>query len=418
MGRHSPEASGRHARQSRRSPRLAPSVVALTGLVCLVVTPVVAVSLDPGRATAAFGSGMSDAVAPGAAERLAPTGQPETPGGSAGAGGTSPAGTATGEDGTLLGAGTGTAVPTVPTLPWTGASPTSTPSTAAGSAAPWPWVPTSGPSLPSFPSPLPTSTSAGPDPSRPTTPSSPPLQPSVNSGTSVFTATWRQVFGDEFAGASLDAAKWNTGRFAPSTTADNPYNNGAEAAMFASSQVSVRGGNAVETIAALDAPQTLAPYGVTYRYTSGEINTRGTWAMSPGQYVEARIKVPSGDGLWPAFWLIPADGSWPPEIDVFEFGDSLRHPRPTFNYHYPAGGQSGPVAYGSASSYVDAFHTYGLLWSTTGLLVAYLDGVPVAATRADSTTPMYAIINLGCFAGHAPDSGTELLVDWVRAWTP
>ena len=72
----------------------------------------------------------------------------------------------------------------------------------------------------------------------------------------------------------------------------------------------------------------------------------------------------------------------------------------------------------TGSSYVDAFHTYGVLWSTSGLLTAYLDGAPVAAARADSTKPMYVIINLGCLAGHSPASGSQLLVDWVRAWTP
>jgi beta-glucanase (GH16 family) len=116
--------------------------------------------------------------------------------------------------------------------------------------------------------------------------------------------------------------------------------------------------------------------------------------------------------------LVPADGSWPPETDVFEFGDTLRHPKPTINYHYATGGQYGPGTYGSASSYVDAFHTYGVLWSTTVLLIAYLDGVPVATARADSTKPMYAIINLGCLAGHDPVSGSQLLVDWVRPGLP
>jgi beta-glucanase (GH16 family) len=279
-----------------------------------------------------------------------------------------------------------------------------------------PSSPSPSPADPSSPNPSP-STATNPPPVPATSPTALPLHPSVNSGTPVDAVRWTQSFGDEFTAATLDTTTWNTGRFAPTTSGDNPYNNGSEAAMLASSQVGVRGGYAVETIAALAVPRTLAPLGVTYRYTSGEINTRGTWAMTPGQYVEARIKVPSGDGLWPAFWLIPADGSWPPEIDVFEFFDSLRNPKPAFNVHYAAGGQSGPAGYGSASSYVDEFHVYGLHWSTTGLLTAYLDGVPVATARADSTKPMYAIINLGCFAGHDPASGTELLVDWVRAWT-
>jgi beta-glucanase (GH16 family) len=38
-------------------------------------------------------------------------------------------------------------------------------------------------------------------------------------------------------------------------------------------------------------------------------------------FVEARIKLPKGKGLWPAFWLLPVDGSWSNEVDILEVVD-------------------------------------------------------------------------------------------------
>ncbi len=154
-------------------------------------------------------------------------------------------------------------------------------------------------------------------------------------------------------------------------------------------------------------------------FTSGLLTTEHSFAFTYG-YVEMRARLPAGKGLWPAFWLLPADRSWPPEIDVFEvLGD--RPDRLHMAIHTTRGLTEGTDA--EVGDLSRDFHVYGVDWEPERVRW-YLDGRQVfeAPTPADLHRPMYLLIDLavgGTWPG-APDESTrfpaEMKVDYVRAW--
>lgn len=156
-----------------------------------------------------------------------------------------------------------------------------------------------------------------------------------------------------------------------------------------------------------------------YKYTSGLITTQPTFSQLYG-YFEMRADLPETKGAWPAFWLLPADGSWPPELDVME---TLTYdPRSSWTTKHTADG--GHVADGKAAfvpDTADGFHTYGVLW-TAETLTWFIDGVEVfkAATPTDMHKPMFMLANMamGGWGGAIDMAGkpAEMKIDFIRAY--
>jgi serralysin len=154
-----------------------------------------------------------------------------------------------------------------------------------------------------------------------------------------------------------------------------------------------------------------------YDYTSGAITTKGSFSQLYG-YFEMKASVPSAAGAWPAFWLLPADGSWPPELDVMEIlGDS---PQTVYQSWHSYSGQQTAVAF--APQTVDGMHTYGVLWSPTEL-IWYLDGVETlrAPTPTDMNKPMFMIANMamgGGWAGAVDPAAlpADMKIDYIHAY--
>jgi beta-glucanase (GH16 family) len=173
-------------------------------------------------------------------------------------------------------------------------------------------------------------------------------------------------------------------------------------------------------------------------YTSGGIQTKNKLSLGYGT-ITARIKMPSGQGLWPAFWLVGADAPWPQcgEIDIMElvsnattYHTTLHGPISGGNPNTSEGTQQaqliGPITYLSTD-----YHNYWVTRIPNSITVG-IDTKTLGTFTPQSlppgaqwvyNRPMYAILDLavgGSWAG-PPDNSTRfpatMLVDWFR-WDP
>jgi hypothetical protein len=253
-------------------------------------------------------------------------------------------------------------------------------------------------------------------------PQAPPAMPADPT----FPAT-RLVFDDEFNGASgsgVDTSKWTIDPGTGQNGEQEYYTNGNNAAMDGQGHLVMTARK--ETVGGRD-------------YTSHRMNTGGKFTFQYGR-VEARVKVPKGQGFWPAFWMMGADfltgRPWPynGEVDIMEIlgkdtftGYSTLH-APMYN-----GGNGYGQSYKAASG-ADLsadFHTYAAEWDSKGIRF-YLDNTLVF--NADKATventrgiwiydhPFYVILNLavgGDWPG-AVDATTpfpsQMQVDYVRVY--
>ena len=178
-------------------------------------------------------------------------------------------------------------------------------------------------------------------------------------------------------------------------------------------------------------------------YTSSRMLTKGKWSWAYGR-MEARIKIPRGQGIWPAFWMLGANidsAHWPTcgEIDIMEnIGKTSDQGTDHGTIHGPQGGGDYNGGSGVGGSYTlpggaalaDAFHIYAIEW-TPNQIKWYLDSTPFfTATPASLpggstwvfTQPQFFILNVavgGNWPGF-PDGTTvfpqQMIVDYVRVY--
>ncbi len=228
------------------------------------------------------------------------------------------------------------------------------------------------------------------------------------------TTTYTLLWSDEFNGSSVDATKWNF------ETGNLNVNNEEE--YYQASNATVA--NGMLSITAKNESQGGQPF------TSARMNTQTKFDVTYGK-IEARIKLPMGAGLWPAFWMLGSDistVSWPNcgEIDIMEHinADSIIYG----TMHWSEGG--GHQQYGlNIPSSPSEWHVYSVTWDTNSIKW-YIDNTLFVtgniANNINSTDafhkPFFIILNLAT-GGQFPNKPVDvsklpatMLVDYVRVY--
>lgn len=230
--------------------------------------------------------------------------------------------------------------------------------------------------------------------------------------------TWSLSWSEEFSGNALDQSVWNydigTGNWGWGNNELQYYTNSSQNLFLE---------NGMAHIVARQ-----QNFG-TSNYTSARINTSNKFNFTYGR-LEARIKLPMGQGLWPAFWLLGQninEVSWPScgEIDVMEHVNNNDYINGTLHWN-----QNGHQYNGSTASFdPNAFHQYMIEWDENKIQW-FIDGISFKTMTITSSnmnafhSPFFIILNLavgGQWPG-SPDNTTnfpaEMLVDYVRYYQP
>ena len=181
---------------------------------------------------------------------------------------------------------------------------------------------------------------------------------------------WNLVWADEFNGSSLDLTNWTY------QTGGGGWGNNELQYYTSGDNVTVSSGTL--KITAQEDTGNAYPGN---DYTSSRIRTQnqGDWRYGK---MEASIKLPQGQGIWPAFWMMPTGnvyGNWPSsgEIDIMEYlGHQTATTYATCHYGnaYNDKGSLGSATTLGSGIFPDAFHTFSIEWEP-GEIRWYLDGV-------------------------------------------
>lgn len=239
---------------------------------------------------------------------------------------------------------------------------------------------------------------------------------------------YQLVWSDEFDGTSIDTGNWNH------EIGGHGWGNNELQYYTARPENSyVSGGNLV--IVAKE-----ESYGGN-DYTSARMTTQGKQYWTYGR-MEARIKLPYGQGIWPAFWMMPENfwvSGWPEcgEIDIMEAINTMNWVKSSLHY-----GKSDPCgihdSWGTANYYHPGggnfshdFHVYSMEWEPY-IFKFFVDGVQIGSREtwwsdegpypAPFNKPFFFILNIavgGNWPG-SPDETTvfpqQMLIDWVRVY--
>ena len=250
--------------------------------------------------------------------------------------------------------------------------------------------------------------------------------PAKNPDTYKPDASWKLVWADEFAGSELNLKNW-TRQILP-----KPFNKEWQQYFDRKENSYVKDGYLV--LKAIH-------HGKTHgdkQYTSARLHTGGKQEWQYGR-IAARIQLPHGKGIWPAFWMLGGNIDeiggkvpWPRcgEIDILELYGTRDDAVVEANIHYHDRGHKmmGAKSFKLKEGiFADKFHVFELEWNEKKM-VWYVDGT--AYCEADITEKnmsefhdkFYILLNIAVGGSHAgrPDDSTPfpslMYVDWVRVY--
>lgn len=215
---------------------------------------------------------------------------------------------------------------------------------------------------------------------------------------------------DEFNGSSIDSSNWNF-----EVGGGGWGNNELEYYTDSNDNAHIEAGNLI-----IEARK--EPYDGN-DYTSARLTTQGKHEFQYGK-IEARMKLPIGQGLWPAFWMLNTDGSTYGEIDIMEQVNLENNIYGSAHWGYH-GRRSTTGSYDNID--VTEYQIYSVIWNESSI-AWYIDNNKYYEVVLDKNSmsafhePFYIILNLaigGSWPGN-PDASTQfparVYVDWIRVY--
>ena len=227
------------------------------------------------------------------------------------------------------------------------------------------------------------------------------------------TATYQLVWSDEFDSTAVNTNTWNF------ETGGNGWGNNEQEYYTPGNNATIENGNLVITA------KNEAMGGKSY--TSSRMTTQGKKEFTYGK-IEARLKMPVGQGLWPAFWMLGANINttpWPScgETDIMEHINADSTVYGTIHWNNNGHQQNG----GNTQSSPTGYHVYGIEWTRTSIswyidsTIYFTSGLGDAGQNAFAN-PSFILLNLavgGNWPGQTIDNSlfpAKLYVDWVRVY--
>lgn len=238
---------------------------------------------------------------------------------------------------------------------------------------------------------------------------------------------WVQTFNEDFDNGTLDESKWRI-------YTENYWDKRSH---FSKDNVILKDGKAILRYEKKTGFHNDDSKLKQTDYATGFLDTYGKWVQRYG-YFEARMKLPTGPGLWPAFWLMPDRGEaegpqWKRadtgrgamEFDIMEFLSRWGPYRFNIAFHWDGYGKEHKQT-GTTKIYFqpdkDGYVTSGLLW-LPGLAVIYANGKEVARLETPRISSVASDIMFTHVSGGWDNNGIDdktlpddFLIDYVRAW--